>query len=297
VGVGAGGGAVSRRLDPVPDLDAEQEVDLGRYASTILAHWWLPVLGIVLGILAGYALALGGGKVYEAEARVYLGNPFSPNGGASVPSLATNPEVVSEIVHSESALKQAAKVSGMKVGELRGHVSVARPTSTAQRVQQTALVGITVTGNRPVKTERAANALAQRAVKVVSPYVDRKIATYEETLNTLQKGIDSVTKRVTTLNQVLSHPGLSFLEKSIVVSQIDNAEQRRVGLTAQQTQTQQLLSLARNVERASVYQRAAAVKTTARSTRTSVVVGAILGLLAGIAAALVWDGVVRRRTA
>ena len=61
-------------------------------------------LGIVVGILAGYALALGGGKVYQAEARVYLGNPFSPNGGASVPSLATNPEVVSEIVRSESAI-------------------------------------------------------------------------------------------------------------------------------------------------------------------------------------------------
>jgi uncharacterized protein involved in exopolysaccharide biosynthesis len=297
VGVGAGGGAVSRRLDPVPDLEAEQEVDLGRYASTVLAHWWLPVLGIVVGILAGYALALGGGKVYEAEARVYLGNPFSPNGGAIVPSLATQPEVVSQIVHSESAIKQAARAAGMKPGELRGRISVSRPTSASPRVQQTSLVGITVTGNRPVKTERAANALAQRAVKVVSPYVDRKIETYEQTLETLQKGIDSVTKRVTTLNQVLGRPGLSFLEKSIIVSQIDNAEQRRVGLTAQQTQTQQLLSLARNVERASVYQRAAAVKTTARSTRTSVVVGAVLGLLAGIAAALVWDGIARRRTA
>jgi uncharacterized protein involved in exopolysaccharide biosynthesis len=297
VGGCAGGGPVTRRLDPVPDLEAEQEVDLGRYASTILAHWWLPVLGIVLGVLVGYALALGGGKVYEAEARVYLGNPFSPNGGATVPSLATNPEVVSEIVHSESAIKQAARAAGIKPGELRGRVSVSRPTSTTPRVLQTALVGITVTGNRPVKTERAANALAQRVVKVVSPYVDRKIATYETTLETLQTGIDSVTKRVTTLNQVLSRPGLSFLEKSIVVSQIDNAEQRRVGLTAQQTQTQQLLSLARNVERASLYQQAAAVKTTARSTRTSVVVGAVLGLLAGIAAALIWDGVARRRAA
>ena len=288
---------MTRRLDPVPDLEAEQEVDLGRYASTILAHWWLPVLGIVLGVLIGYALALGGGKVYEAEARVYLGNPFSPNGGATVPSLATNPEVVSEIVHSESAIKQAARAAGVKPGELRGRISVSRPTSAQQRVQQTSLVGITVIGNRPVKTERAANALAQRVVKVVSPYVDRKIETYEKTLETLQTGIDSVTQRVTALNEALGRPGLSFLEKSIIVSQIDNAEQRRVGLTAQQTQTQQLLSLARNVERASLYQQAAAVKTTARSTRTSVVVGAVLGLLAGIAAALIWDGVARRRTA
>ena len=55
-----------------------------------------------LGVVIGYALSLGGGKVYEAQARVYLGNPFSPNGGATVPSLATNPSTVSEIVRSEA---------------------------------------------------------------------------------------------------------------------------------------------------------------------------------------------------
>jgi uncharacterized protein involved in exopolysaccharide biosynthesis len=37
------------------------------------------------------------------------------------------------------------------------------------------------------------------------------------------------------------------------------------------------------------------VKTTARSRRNSVVVAAFLGLLAGLAAALLWDPVARRR--
>jgi hypothetical protein len=295
VGRGAGGGAMTRRLDPVPDYDAEQEVDLARYASTVAARWWLPLLGIVAGALVGYALAIGGGSVYEAQARVYLGNPFSPNGGATVPSLATNPSTVGEIVRSEAALRQAARAAGMRVGELRGRVSSSEVRAATARAAQTSLVTITVKGSRPVRTERAANALAQRVVNQISPYVDEKIATYNRTLDTLQKGIDSVTRRVTELNRVLAQPGLSFLEQSIIVSQIDNAEQRRVGLTAQQTQTQQLLSLAENVERAAVYERAAAVKTTARSTRNSVIVGAVLGLLAGLAAALAWDGIAARR--
>jgi uncharacterized protein involved in exopolysaccharide biosynthesis len=286
---------MTRMAERPPDLEAEQEVDLGRYASTVAARWWLPLLGILLGVVAGYALSIGGGKIYEAEARVYLGNPFSPNGGATVQSLATNPSTVSEIVRSEAALRRAARAAGMRVGQLRGRVSSSAVRNATPRVAQTSLVTIRVTGSRPVRTERAANALALHVVESVSGYVDRKIETFNTTLETLQTGIDSVTQRVTESQRALARPGLSFVERLILVSQIDNAEQRRVGLINQQTQTQQLLSLAEDVERASVYERAAAVKTTARSTRNSVVVGAILGLLLGLAAALAWDTLAARR--
>jgi uncharacterized protein involved in exopolysaccharide biosynthesis len=57
------------------DLEAEQEVDFRRYWNAVLERWWLPVLGLALGLLAGYALALGGGDVYRAEATLYLGQP------------------------------------------------------------------------------------------------------------------------------------------------------------------------------------------------------------------------------
>jgi hypothetical protein len=281
-------------LRPAPDLEAEQEVDLGRYASTVAARWWLPLLGILLGALAGYALSVGGGNVYKAEARVYLGNPFSPAGGAVVSSLATNPSTVSEIIRSEAALRAAAKAAGMRVGELRGKVSSSTASSPSRRLAQTTLVVISVRGSRPVRTERAANALAERVVRRVSGYVDRKIETYNHTLATLQEGINTTTRRVTTLERGLTRPGISLVEQLILISQIDNAEQRRVGLTNQQAQTQQLLALAEDVERASVYERAAAVKTTARSTRNSVVVGALLGLLVGLLAALAWDALAAR---
>jgi capsular polysaccharide biosynthesis protein len=290
---------MTRPLKRQPDLEAEQEVDLGSVASTVAARWWLPLLGILLGAAMGYAFSIGGGKIYEADARLYLGNPFSPNGGATVASLATNPNVVSEIVRSEPALREAARAAGMRVGELRGRVSTSPVRDPGQRATQTNLVTITVTGSRPARTERAANALAQHVVEhpSVSGYVDAKIATYNRTLDTLQAGIDSVTQRVTTSQRALARPGLPLVEQLILISQIDNAEQRRVGLINQQTQTQQLLSLAEDVERAQVYERAAAVKTTARSTRNSVLVGAALGLLLGLAAALAWDAIAARRHA
>ena len=62
-----------------------------------------------------------------------------------------------------------------------------------------------------------------------------------------------------------------------------------------QLQAKQLLIQAQDIERPSVLIRAAAVKTTARSRRNSVVVGAFLGLIVGLAAALLWEPLVRRR--
>jgi uncharacterized protein involved in exopolysaccharide biosynthesis len=62
-----------------------------------------------------------------------------------------------------------------------------------------------------------------------------------------------------------------------------------------QLQAKQLLIQAEQIERPKVISRAVAVKTTARSRRNSVVVAAFLGLLAGLAAALLWDPVARRR--
>ena len=69
------------------------------------------MLGVVLGLVIGFALALGGGKVYEAETLVAMGQPFSPNGGAPVQSFLTNPRAVSEIIRSESALRRRRRRS------------------------------------------------------------------------------------------------------------------------------------------------------------------------------------------
>jgi uncharacterized protein involved in exopolysaccharide biosynthesis len=68
-------------------------------------------------------------------------------------------------------------------------------------------------------------------------------------------------------------------------------------LLDQRGTTQQLLAIAQAVERSRVITPAAAVDTTARSVRSSMLVGALLGLIVGLAAALLWDPVVARRRA
>ena len=63
-----------------PDPDAEREVDLGRYLDALVARWWLPAAGLVIGVVLGYLLAVGGKEVYRAQATVYVGTPYGPNG-------------------------------------------------------------------------------------------------------------------------------------------------------------------------------------------------------------------------
>jgi uncharacterized protein involved in exopolysaccharide biosynthesis len=93
-----------QRRDRVePDLDAEQEIDLGRYGRAVAARWWLPLIGLILGVAIGNIAASRGTEVYRAQALVYLGQPFTPNGSAQLQSLATNPSTVREIVRSTRA--------------------------------------------------------------------------------------------------------------------------------------------------------------------------------------------------
>ena len=288
-----------RRVDEL-DLDAEQEVDFRRYWSAVVARWWLPALGLLAGIVGGYALALGGGDVYRAEATVYLGQPFSPTGGASVPGLATNPSTVNEIVHSEAALQRASEVSGMRLDRLRGNVTsrqVGVPAGRRLTAGQTPLIEIAVTGSRAAPTARAANSLAQTVIADVSPYVTDKIDAIEERIASDKRELTSIDSRLKVaqqgLSEVLANRGLGTTERLLLVSTFNSTisfgEQRRGTVQQDLLEAQQALSLAENVEKPSVVEDAASRKTTARSVGRSIVVGGLIGLIVGILAAILWE--------
>jgi uncharacterized protein involved in exopolysaccharide biosynthesis len=286
------------RPEPVPDPDAEREVDLRSVWERIAARWWLPVLGAVLGAVVGFALALGGGKVYEAETLVAMGQPFSPNGGAPVQSFLTNARAVSEIVRSEAALEQAARASGLRVRALRGNVSSAIVGASGPGARPTGapLVTIKVVAAQPLKAEKAADALAKEVItRTSAKYVDTKIEAFNQQLESIQEQLNTLVPRIAQLEQAVNEEGLSSLDKLVLVSSLDNAQARRGQLLDLQSDVQQQLALAENVEKAQVVEAAAATKTTARSGRNGALVGALLGLLLGSVAALLADPFLARR--
>ena len=279
-------------------LDGEREVDLGRWRSAIAARWWLSVAGLVAGAILGLGVSVGGSQVYRAQALVSLGQPFTPGGSAPVTSFATNPRAVSEIVRSETALKQAAAAAGLHVGALRGKVSTGQVgTGTGAAARNVPLITVTVTGTRPAKTQKAANELARIVVaRTTANYVGTKVKGYRDRLVSIQEQLDSLVPRITQLEAEVSDKRLSALDRLVLATQLDNAQQRRGQLLDLQSQTQQQLALAENVESAQVIQKASAAKTTARSRRNSIAIGALIGLLLGLIVAVAWDPVAARQS-
>jgi capsular polysaccharide biosynthesis protein len=279
------------------ELDAEQELEISRFWWTLVARWWLLALGLALGILVGYLVSLGGGRVYQARAVVYLGQPLSPSSSGQVQSQATNPSVVSAIVKSQSVVNAVAAQVGVPPGKLRAGISSGAVSGNVARSGQTPLVNITVRGPWRKQAAEAANLLAERVIQGVSSYPRAKIAALQTQLEAQTQEIDALDANVARYQRAIEGSGLSTGERLTLVGLLNAAQVARGQAVDARVQTQLQLELARNVEQGQVITRAAATKVAARGRGTSMIVGGIIGLLAGVAAALAWEPAVRRLAA
>jgi hypothetical protein len=292
---------MATKTDDSRDLDAEREVDLRRHWNTIATHWWLPLAGLAAGILIGYLISLGGTQVYKAKAVVYLGQPLS-SGGLQVQSVATNPSTVRQIVLAPQTINAVARKVGLKPGQLRGHIATQAVTGNITRLGQNPLVSVTVTGRLRAKVARAADALANAVVdsEALAGYSKEKIANLETLVTTEQAALKSLDTSTRQLQEALRQgTGLSTTERLILLGQLNGLQQQRLTTTDQLTTNQQQLALAKKVEAPEVITSAVATKTTARSRRNTVLVAALIGLILGGIAALLYDParrVVRRHS-
>jgi gas vesicle protein len=285
------------------DLD-EQEVDLSSGWERLKLRWWLPVGGLLVGALLGLVLALASGSVSRAETTVYLGQPFAPLGGGQIQSLATNPRTVEEIVRSNAVLRDVSRKTRIPVRKLRASISTREIRDPGQLRGVNPLFEIAVKGDAPPgQIEEAADALAQHVVQDVSSYVEEKVKLLEQQIEVAQSQLKAVERRIQAAQEqqtaILSDQSIPLDQRLILSlnlnSTITTADARRTALQDDLYESQQYLTLADNVEKSRVVEPAAAEKTTARSSRTSLLVGALLGLLVGTVAALVAEPVMARR--
>jgi capsular polysaccharide biosynthesis protein len=281
-----------------PELEAEEEVDFGRYWWAIVARWWLVVAAIGAGIVIGYLVSLGGGDVFEARATVYLGQPLTPSGSSQIQSIQTNPSTVNQIVRSRSVVVSVASDVGVPPGELRQGVSTKAVSGAVARLGQTPLVEISVRGPWRRQSAEAANRLAEIVVDRVSGYANVKIDQFGALLETQTEQLDALEGTIARFRSAAeAGTGLSSAERLVLIGLLDNAERERTQLLADRTATELSLSLAQEVERGQVVTRASASEVAARSRRTSMLVGAVVGLVVGVALALGWESLARRRLA
>jgi hypothetical protein len=288
---------------PAPELEDEQEVDLSTGWQRLKVRWWLPVGGLVVGAVVGIALALSAGSVWRAQTIVYLGQPFAPLGGGQIQSLATNPRTVNEIIRSEAALKAASEASGVPVSKLRSSISTRELLAAGQLRGINPLMEITVKGSGKRKVELAAAALASRVTERVSVYVTEKVRLLEDEVVTAETQLDEANARIRSAQEqqaeIIADRSIPVDQRLLVTANLNSVvtttDARRAAIQDALAESKQLLNLAESVESSRVVEPAAASKTTARSSRSSLLVGALIGLLLGAVAALVADPIAARR--
>ena len=282
-------------------VDEEREVDLARWRRAVARLWWLPVAGLVIGAILGVLYSFRGGTTYKATALISLGQPTSP-GGVLVNGFGTNPRAISLIVSSAAAQEQAANRADMRAGALRGHVSVAQvgTVTGAGAARATPLIALTVTGSHPVddgcRRERSRQDRRRPDHCVVRRREDPHLPDDARATSTSRSRRSTIGSPVITASEKAAK-NLDPFQQLVIVSQEDNAETRLGNLIAQQETLQQQLAFAKEVESAKVVVPARSVKASAHSRNTSLLVGALIGLILGAIAAIVADARAARQRA
>jgi Chain length determinant protein len=281
------------RRPPEPDLDAEREVDLGRYLDALVARWWLPVVGLLVGVALGYLLSVGGEDTYRANSTVYIGSPYAPNGVTLLPaSLVTNQSTVNRIVRSEDAIEEVSRESGMPRPKLRDGISTRQLSSGLGRLVPSQLYVVSVQGDDRAEVQAATRALSERLVDRVGGFARAKIQGFRAELRSQNTQLEAIDQQVDAAQAALR--GSTGTEQAVWATALSVAEQRRGTLEQDRIETRQLLAQAEQVELPQVLTRGVATKTTARSSRNSIAVAGLIGLLVGLAAALLWEPIAAR---
>ena len=282
------------------ELEPEVEIDLGRLGASLLRGWWLITLSIAAGAVIGLLVASGGGELFQARATIYLGQPLATSGTSQLQTLQTNPSSIGQIVKGQELVRSVAEEVGLGANSLRRNTSTRTVSGFVTRSGQTPLIEVIVRGRDRDKVTQAANLLARAVVGDVSNYALAKIASLEATLAQQDEEVADLAGRLAGFDSLLADATVPAAERAVVAIAGADAAQQRGVLLERRAKARLDLTVAQEVELGRVVNEASANKVDARSSRSSIVVGAIVGGIIGIALALLAPAVrsrIARRTA
>lgn len=284
------------------DLDAEQEIDLGRIWRSVIARWWLLVVGLVVGAIIGLLVSIGGGKQWKATSQVYLGQPLSPGGASAISSVSTSLGLATYYATTEAAIRAAAQKADLPRRKLRGNVSTKAILGLTGTKLGTAapIVAITVTSPNGAKAAKASNALADLVITKFNPYSNQKLSTLTAQANRDAQQLAQVGARLqaaSTGQQKLLASGVTATDKLLALatfnSVIASTTAQQQALQNDQSQVLQEIAAVKNVEAPRLVAEARATNTGGPSRRSGVLIGAFIGLVVGLLVAILWEPVAR----
>jgi len=290
--------AASDKRERPRDVDAEQEIDLGRIWRSALARWWLPVIGFVIGAIIGLVVSLGGGKQWKATSEIYLGQPLSAS-GAQISSPPTSLALATAYINQLAQLKHAAKASGLTVAQLNGALTV-KPILglTGTKIGQPApLMLLSVTGPKKIGVQIAAEDLAKQIVTQFQPYPQQKISIIKSRLDQETAQIVDVNKRLKAAENAQAALAGSAASSALVANYaqiIATLSNERFASQSDITSAKQSIAQAQGIESPRIVSQPESASQGGPSRRSGVIIGAIIGFIVGLLVAILWEPVARQ---
>jgi uncharacterized protein involved in exopolysaccharide biosynthesis len=267
------------------DPEAEREVDFARYVRMLLRRWWLVAIGVIVGAVIGYLASLGGTKVFSATATIYLGQPY--NGSTPILNLQVNPAAVGQIANSQWADAKVATQCHTNVESFRKGISVQKVASSTPAkglaAQVNPLVTVTVQAAKGKVATCVANGLSRTAVAGLSDYSSEKVRNYESRIATDAADIKRIQAKLEAGG--VSGSDVILLTTLLRSDQTDYSTYSQALFVANQVESPKLMVPARQRQ------------VTAQSSKNTVIIAALIGLILGILGALLWDRIVPRLSA
>jgi capsular polysaccharide biosynthesis protein/Mrp family chromosome partitioning ATPase len=184
-------------------------VELSYLFSVLRRRWWLPLVGLVIGLVLGQAIGGDTAKQYESRAVLNVSPPVNVSGIT--------------IYQSDPDRYVVGQVSVLKSSSLAERVAALLPSRTTDEVSKattitheprTDIVVISVVLDDPKDAERVANGFAttyladltSRVAKSSNPLVksiDERLATLQASLVDSEKAIQAAQQKVNADNLVL----------------------------------------------------------------------------------------------
>ena len=204
-----------------------------------------------------------------------------------------SPPTVTQIVKALALTAQVAAEVGIDADELREGISTRVVRRPGERAGEGDLMEIIVRGPWPKGSEDAANRLAEAAVSQLSTYADSKIVDLGSQLQGEEAELAVVDAQITELESSLASVD-DEAERLRLETLLGLREEQRSELIEDRVATELGLAVARDIERGQVVTAAATRKVDPRDRSTSMIVGGLIGLIAGLIGALGWSAMIRR---
>ena len=247
-------------------------------------HAKLIIAFLLIGLAAGLALQLGHSSRYQANTQLVV--------GASDPQSAQTAAVLADTAHAVATGPQLVDRAISAAGVTRDETAVAGAVSV-QTIGSSGVVMLSVTDSDPRVAVALANSLAAGVVSTRAALAHNGLALSVHDLNqqvaSIRAQIRQINTQVADLTAQLAYT--PFIDQAPIVARLTSLEARLTSLQDQVTQiaVQRNQLAAQQGPEPAVLDRASSAASTGGRGLVEPVLGALLGLVAGVAAAAIWE--------